>query len=87
MSGALKNYFLTPKVRFLSLIWLPRHFLHLTEDMGFFTPHLKQTLKKSLRCWAICFFVASVIGKFFSSTHKQKLDLYLSISVMRQSDS
>ncbi len=65
MSGAVRNYFLTPKVRFLSLIWLPWHFLHLAEEMGFFTPHLKQTLKKSLRCWAICFLVASVIGNIF----------------------
>jgi len=35
------------------------------EEMGFFTPHLKQILKKSLRCCAICFLVASVIGNIF----------------------
>ena len=56
------NYFLTPSVLFLSLIWLLWHFLHLSEDIGFFAPHLKQILKYSLRCWAICFFTVSVIG-------------------------
>jgi hypothetical protein len=30
--------------------------------MWFLAPHLKQILKKSLLCWAICFLVASVIG-------------------------
>ena len=60
-----KNYFLTPRVLFLSLIWLPWHFLHLEEEMGFFAPHLKHILKNSLRCCAICFFVASVIGNIF----------------------
>lgn len=60
-----ENYFLTPKVRFLSLIWFPWHFLHLVEEMGFFAPHLKQILKNSLRCCAICFLVASVIGNIF----------------------
>src|ERR687886_3030614 len=58
----MENYFLTPSVLFLSLIWLLWHFLHLSEDIGFFAPHLKQILKYSLRCWAICFLTVSVIG-------------------------
>jgi hypothetical protein len=41
---------------------VPWHFLHREEEIGFFPPHLKQILKNSLRCCAICFFVASVIG-------------------------
>src|SRR5579884_2942770 len=55
-------YFLAPSVLFFSLIWLPWHLRHLRAEIGFFPPHLKQILKKSLLCCAICFFVASVIG-------------------------
>src|ERR671916_2559701 len=56
------TYFLAPSVRFFSLIWLPWHFLHLVVEIGFLAPHLKHILKNSLRCCAICFFAASVIG-------------------------
>lgn len=65
LSHEKENYFFTPRVLFLSLIWLPWHFLHLVEEMGFFAPHLKQILKNSLRCCAICFLIASVIGNIF----------------------
>jgi hypothetical protein len=30
--------------------------------MGFFPPQLKHILKNNIRCWAICFFTASVMG-------------------------
>ena len=56
------DYFLAPSVLFFSLIWLPWHFLHLVAEIGFLPPHLKHILKNSLRCCAICFFTASVIG-------------------------
>ena len=56
------TYFLAPSVLFFSLIWLPWHFLHLVVEIGFLAPHLKHILKNSLRCCAICFFAASVIG-------------------------
>lgn len=62
----LKNYFLAPNVLFFSLSCLLWHFLHLTDEKGFFPPHLKQILKNNLRCWAICFFTASVIGIYIS---------------------
>ena len=55
-------YFLAPNVLFFSLIWLLWHFLHLVVERGFLPPHLKHILKNSLRCCAICFFAASVIG-------------------------
>jgi len=55
-------YFLAPSVLFFSLIWLPWHFLHLVVEIGFLAPHLKHILKNNLRCCAICFFAASVIG-------------------------
>jgi hypothetical protein len=57
-----KSYFLAPKLLFFSLSWLPWHFLQRSADIGFFPPHLKHILKKSLLCCAICFFVASMIG-------------------------
>ncbi len=56
------TYFLAPSVLFFSLIWLPWHFLHLVVEIGFLAPHLKHILKNNLRCCAICFFTASVIG-------------------------
>lgn len=64
------TYFLAPSVLFFSLIWLPWHFLHLVVEIGFLAPHLKHILKNNLRCCAICFFAASVIGIFtiFNST-------------------
>jgi hypothetical protein len=55
-------YFFAPKVLFFKRSWLPRHFLQRSAEIGFLPPHLKHTLKKSLRCWAICFLAASVIG-------------------------
>ena len=55
-------YFLAPSVLFFSLIWLPWHFLHLVVEIGFLAPHLKHILKNNLRCCAICFFAASVMG-------------------------
>ena len=58
----MRAYFLAPSVLFFSLIWLPWHFLHLVAVIGFLAPHLKHILKNNLRCCAICFFVASVIG-------------------------
>jgi hypothetical protein len=53
---------LAPKVLFFNLIELLWHFLHLSAAIWFLAPHLKQILKKSRLCWAICFLVASVIG-------------------------
>jgi hypothetical protein len=44
--------------------------------MGFLAPHLKQILKKSLLCWAICFLVASVIG--IQETLKRRADFKFS---------
>ena len=57
-----RSYFFAPSVLFFNLSWLPLHFLHRSADIGFRPPHLKHTLKNSLRCWAICFLAASVIG-------------------------
>jgi hypothetical protein len=57
-----KSYFFAPKDRFFNLSWLPRHFLQRSAEIGFLPPHLKHTLKNNLRCWAICFLLASVIG-------------------------
>jgi hypothetical protein len=73
------NYFLTPSVLFLSLMWLLWHFLHLSEEIGFFAPHLKQILKYSLRCWAICFFTVSVIGIYIKISKTVQINFYLSI--------
>lgn len=56
---------MAPSVLFLSLIWSLWHFLQRSAEIGFLPPHLKQILKYSRRCWAICFFVASVIGISF----------------------
>jgi hypothetical protein len=62
----LAAYFLAPSVLFFSLIWLPWHFLHLVAEIGFLAPHLKHILKNNLRCCAICFFAASVIGIYYT---------------------
>jgi hypothetical protein len=62
----LLAYFLAPSVLFFSLIWLPWHFLHLVVEIGFLAPHLKHILKNNLRCCAICFFAASVIGIYYT---------------------
>jgi hypothetical protein len=40
------------------------HFLQRSALRGFRAPHLRQTWRKSLLFWAICFFVASAMGKF-----------------------
>lgn len=60
-------YFFAPRVLFFNRSWLPRHFLQRSAEIGFLPPHLKHTLKKSLRCWAICFLAASVIGIYILS--------------------
>ena len=62
----IENHFLAPNVLFFSLSWLLWHFLHLTDEKGFFPPHLKQILKNNLRFWAICFLTASVMGIYIS---------------------
>ncbi len=61
-----RAYFLAPSVLFFSLIWVPWHFLHLVVEIGFLAPHLKHILKNNLRCCAICFFAASVIGIYYT---------------------
>jgi hypothetical protein len=63
LANYASRYFLRPTDLFFSLSAEPLHFLHWVALSGFLTPHLKQTLKKSLRFCAICFLVASVIGK------------------------
>src|ERR671910_1886864 len=65
-------YFLAPSVLFFSLIWLPWHFLHLVVEIGFLAPHLKHILKNNLRCCAICFFAASVIGIYYTSLNSKE---------------
>jgi hypothetical protein len=50
--------------------------------MGFLAPHLKQILKKSLLCWAICFLVASVIG--IQETLKRRADFKFSLVLLCQ---
>ena len=55
-------YFFSPTERFLSLRSDDLHFLHLSALSGFLAPHLRQTWRKSLLFWAICFFVASAMG-------------------------
>ena len=72
------TYFLAPSVLFFSLIWLPWHFLHLVVEMGFLAPHLKHILKNNLRCCAICFFAASVIG-IYTVLIQRKALFYLSV--------
>src|SRR5215203_6915230 len=84
-------YFLAPSVLFFSLIWLPWHFLHLVVEIGFLDPHLKHILKNNLRCCAICFFAASVIG-IYTALNSKKALFYLSVLIIlqectRQSDS
>ena len=59
---AKQSHFFAPRVLFLSLSWLPLHFLQRSAEIGFLPPHLKHTLKNNRRCCAICFLVASVIG-------------------------
>ena len=78
---ALRLYFLAPSVLFFSLIWLPWHFLHRVVEIGFLLPHLKHILKYSLRCCAICFFAASVIGILLFLLQERAL-FYLSISIL-----
>ena len=56
------GYFFSPTDLFLSLRSEDLHFLHLSAFSGFLAPHLRQTWRKSLRFWAICFFVASAMG-------------------------
>jgi len=46
--------------------------------MGFFAPHLKHILKNNLRCCAICFFAASVIGIYTVLIQREAL-FYLSV--------
>jgi uncharacterized membrane protein YjjP (DUF1212 family) len=46
--------------------------------MGFFAPHLKHILKNNLRCCAICFFAASVIG-IYAVLIQRKALFYLSV--------
>jgi len=53
---------LRPTERFFSLRSDDLHFLHLSALRGFRAPHLRQTCRKSLLFWAICFLVASAIG-------------------------
>jgi hypothetical protein len=72
-------HFLAPRVLFFSLSWLPLHFLQRFAEIGFLPPHLKHTLKKSLRCWAICFLAASVIGINIDSVLQ---GLFLSLLLM-----
>jgi hypothetical protein len=66
-------YFLAPSVLFFSLIWLPWHFLHLVVEIGFLAPHLKHILKNNLRCCAICFFAASVIGIYYTVPNSKEV--------------
>lgn len=82
---ALRLYFLAPSVLFFSLIWLPWHFLHRVVEIGFLLPHLKHILKYSLRCCAICFFAASVIGILLFLLQERAL-FYLSISILFRKD-
>jgi len=57
-------YFFSPTDLFFSLRSADLHFLQRSALSGFRAPHLRQTWRKSLLFWAICFFVASAIGKF-----------------------
>ena len=57
-------YFFSPMERFFSLRSDDLHFLQRSALRGFRAPHLRQTWRKSLLFWAICFFVASAMGKF-----------------------
>ena len=57
-------YFFSPTDLFFSLRSEALHFLHLSAASGFLAPHLRQTLRKSLLFWAICFFVTSAMGNF-----------------------
>ena len=55
-------YFFSPTDLFFSLKSEDLHFLHRSALSGFLAPHLRQTCRKSLLFWAICFFVASAMG-------------------------
>jgi len=55
-------YFLSPTDLFFSLKTDAWHFLHLVAWRAFLAPQRRQTLRKSRRFWAICFFVTSAIG-------------------------
>jgi hypothetical protein len=68
----MRAYFLAPSVLFFSLIWVPWHFLHLVVEIGFLAPHLKHILKNNLRCCAICFFAASVIGIYYTALNSKE---------------
>jgi len=59
----LTFYFFSPTERFFSLRSDDLHFLQRSALRGFRAPHLRQTCRKSLLFWAICFFVASAMGK------------------------
>jgi len=56
-------YFFSPMERFFSLRSDDLHFLQRSALRGFRAPHLRQTWRKSLLFCAICFFVASAMGK------------------------
>ena len=79
-----RAYFLAPSVLFFSLIWVPWHFLHLVVEIGFLAPHLKHILKNNLRCCAICFFAASVIGIYYTVLIQRKALFYLSVLIILQ---
>jgi TM2 domain-containing membrane protein YozV len=51
--------------------------------MWFLAPHLKQILKKSLLCWAICFLVASVIG-IYSLVKEGQISSFLFLKSPRE---
>ena len=55
-------YFFSPTDLFFSRRTEAWHFLHLVAWRAFLAPHRRQTLRKSRRFWAICFFVTSAIG-------------------------
>ena len=57
------TYFFMPTERFLSLRSDDLHFLHLSALRGLRAPHLRHTWRKSLLFCAICFLVASAMGK------------------------
>ena len=80
------SYFLAPSVLFFNRRALLRHFRHLSAAMWFLAPHLKQILKKSLRCWAICFLVASVMG-IHSLLKGGKISSFLSYPIIASNSS
>ncbi len=74
------TYFLSPTDLFLSLRSEALHFLHLSAVKAFLAPHLRHILRNSLLFCAICFFVASVMGKAFVSSH----EVVFNLSLLRQ---